>query len=152
MKMDAHPARSTRNFGVHRSGKSANEPGDKRRTRMLLLRTIISFNMSEDIEASEREISLMKQPEAVSYLERLRVSSARVECRASASLSLGRSHSTYFCRAPEPDTSFRFAEAAEAPQQTLVGIAAGLIKDLCLFVLKTLLNSFVTPQPIPCLY
>lgn len=51
MKMDAHPARSTRNFGVHRSGKSANEPGDKRRTRMLLLRTIISFNMSEDIEA-----------------------------------------------------------------------------------------------------
>ena len=49
-------------------------------------------------------------------------------------------------------TSFRFAEAAEAPQQTLVGIAAGLIKDLCLFVLKTLLNSFVTPQPIPCLY
>ena len=37
----------------------------------------------------------MKQPEAVSYLERLRVSSARVECWASASLSLGRSHSTY---------------------------------------------------------
>ena len=49
-------------------------------------------------------------------------------------------------------TSFRFAEAAEAPQQTLVAIAAGLIQDLCLFVLKTLLNPFVAPQPIPCPY
>jgi len=56
IEMDAHPSCSTGNSGVQRSGKSANEPGD-RRTHMLLPRAITSFNMSEDIKASERERS-----------------------------------------------------------------------------------------------
>ena len=54
IKIDAHPRCGTGNLGVQGSGKSTNEPGDRRETHMSLPRSIISFNSSEDIEG-ERE-------------------------------------------------------------------------------------------------